>query len=101
MTRINTRSIGRRILTLEARLITGPSAEEKWAAIHRNALALMSKTELERLNQAWLLHDAGRTAEYTSDHHNALAQWEDAQDRAFAGTHLRFTIAEVDEMLAV
>ena len=99
MTRINTRSIGRRILTLEARLNTGPSAEEKWAAIHQSALALMSGTEIELLNQAWVLSGACSTGEYTLGHHDALARSENAQDRAFAESDARFTIAEVDEML--
>lgn len=60
----------------------------------------MSETDLELLEQACVLRDTGRTAEYTPNHHNVLARWEDAQDKAFAESDVRFTIAEVDEMTA-
>ena len=62
---------------------------------------MMSETELKLLKQDWSLDEAGSTAEYTPHHHEALTLWADANDRAFAESDVRFTIAEVDEMLAV
>jgi len=99
MIRMNTQSINRRVRTLEARLVTGPSTEEKWAAIHRSALALMTKADVDLIEQAGLLRDAGREAEYTAQHNTALARWDSGCDQAFAECDVRFTVDELDEAL--
>lgn len=59
----------------------------------------MSETDLELLEQVCVLRDTGRTAEYTPNHHDVLARWEDVRDQAFAESDVRFTISQVDEML--
>ncbi len=97
--RMSSRSFSRRLRTLEARLDAGPCADEKWVIIERHALQSMTETDRQSLKQAWALRDSGRTAEYTPDHLKAYAGWEDAHDRAFAESNVRFTIAEVDEMM--
>ena len=96
---MSSRPVSRRLRNLEARLISGPCTDEKWTIIQRHALELMSETDLELLEQACVLPDTGRTAEYTPNHHHDLARWEDARDRAFAESDERFTISQVDEML--
>ncbi len=96
---LNTQSIAKRITTLEARLVTGPSTEEKWATIHRSALALMSKGDVVLVQEANLLRHTGRESDYTEQHHTAVALWESVYDLAFAECDLRFSINELDDLL--
>ncbi len=97
---MSSRSFSKKLRSLEDRLDTGPGTDEKWAIIERHALELMSESDLKLLEQACILRDTGRAAEYTPNHNDVPARWENAHDRAFAESDVRFTIAEVDEMLA-
>lgn len=88
----------RRLQKLEAALNILPT-EEKWAIVHERALRLLSDAAVESLEEIAMLVTGGLIAQ-TSECVAALTRFDDAFWTARSAANVRFTIPEMDHLLA-
>jgi hypothetical protein len=76
------------------------STEDKWKILHRSALALMSEDDLVVLEELAFLRDAGQDVQQTPEREAVTERYDEACMTALANQSVRFTISEMDQLLA-
>jgi hypothetical protein len=93
------RTLQRRLAKLEA-VANVMSTEDKWKSLHRSALKLMSDDDLEILEELAVLRAAGQGMEQTPEREAVAARYDEACMTALTNQSVRFTISEMDQLLA-
>jgi hypothetical protein len=95
----NGRALQRRLEKLES-VLNVLSTEDKWTMIHDRALQLMSDNDLVILEEIAVLQKAGRAVEQTPERLGTIARFDGACMTAMGEGNIRFTIPEMDQLLA-
>jgi hypothetical protein len=93
------RALHRRLTKLEA-VTNLLSTEEKWNSVHARALAFMSDDDLRIMEEIAVLRAADREIDETPEREAVTARYDEATFRALGEQNVRFTIAEIDHLLA-
>jgi hypothetical protein len=76
------------------------STEDKWAIVHERALRLLSDADVESLEEIAMLEITGGLIAQTSECVAAMTRFDDAFWTAMSAANVRFTISEMDQLLA-
>jgi hypothetical protein len=88
----------RRLTKLEA-VTNIPSTEDKWRSLRVRTLQLMSDDDLRIMEEVAVLQEAGEEVASTPEREAMLARYEEATFQALGEQKVRFTVAEMDQLL--
>jgi hypothetical protein len=92
------RALHRRLTKLEA-VANIPSTEDQWRSVRARTLQLMSDDDLRIMEEVALLQGAGEQVESTPEREAMSARYDEATFRALGEQKVRFTVAEMDQLL--
>jgi hypothetical protein len=93
------RTLHRRLEKLEA-VLNVLSTDDKWAIVQERALRLLSDADVESLEEIAMLEIAGGVIAQTPECVAAMARFDNAFWTAMSAENLRFTLPEMDQLLA-
>ena len=96
---MNGRALHRRLEKLEA-VLNVLSADDKWAIVYERALQLMSHQDLELLEELASLENAGSAVDQDPESAAVMARFDDAFWTAMDAANVRFTVPEMEQLLA-
>jgi hypothetical protein len=92
------RALHRRLDKLEA-TTNVPSTDDKWRSVRARALQFLSDDDLGIMEEIAVSLEAGKEVESIPEREAMLARYEEATFRALGEQKIRFTVAEMDQLL--